>query len=202
MHTSHSNFSLQLLSDRETFQMGSKLDNSELYASAQKHLLVFGSSFNHDVIVKTSGIYLYTASGKKIMDWTSGQMSCLIGHGHPEIVKTLAEHAASLDHLYSGMVSPPVINLAERLTSILPDGLDKAIFLSTGGESNECAIKLAKMYTGKFEIVGLGASWHGSTSVANGVQYQAGRKGYGPAVCHCRHQGRSLKFRLFIQRQC
>ena len=158
-------------------------DNASLYAAAQKNLLVFGSSFMPDVIVKTQGLYLYTASGKKILDWTSGQMSCLIGHGHPEIVQTLAEHAASLDHLYSGMVSPPVINLAEKLTGVLPIGLDKAIFLSTGGESNECAIKLAKMYTGKFEIVGLGASWHGVTSGANGAQYHAGRKGYGPSVC-------------------
>lgn len=98
-----------------------------------------------DAIVKASGIYLYTASGKKIMDWTSGQMSCLIGHSHPEVVATLAEHAATLDHLYSGMISPSVVNLAEKLTSILPDGLDRALFLSTGGESNECAIKLAKM---------------------------------------------------------
>ena len=138
--------------------MEADAENRKLHNSAQKNLLVFGSSFMPDVIVKTSGIYLYTASGKKIMDWTSGQMSCLIGHGHPEIVHTLAEHAASLDHLYSGMVSPPVINLAERLTSVLPDGLDKALFLSTGGESNECAIKLAKMYTGGFEIVGLGTT--------------------------------------------
>jgi 4-aminobutyrate aminotransferase-like enzyme len=162
--------------------MTSSADNDSLYASAQKNLLVFGSSFSPDVIVKISGTYLYTASGKKIMDWTSGQMSCLIGHGHPAIVQTIAEHAAKLDHLYSGMLSPPVIELAERLTSVLPDGLDKAMFLSTGGESNECAIKLAKMYTGKFEIVGLGASWHGSTSGARGAQYHAGRKGYGPVV--------------------
>ena len=69
------------------------------YDSAQKNLLVFGSSFMPDIIVKTSGIYMYTASDKKIMDWTLGQMSCLIGHGHPEIVQTLAEHAVSLDHL-------------------------------------------------------------------------------------------------------
>lgn len=164
------------------FIMGSQPDNNALYASAQKNLLVFGSSFLPDVIVRTSGLYLYSASGRKIMDWTSGQMSCLIGHGHPAIAQTIAEHAAKLDHLYSGMLSPPVIELGAKLTSVLPDGLDKAMFLSTGGESNECAIKLAKMYTGKFEIVGLGASWHGVTSGANGAQYHAARKGYGPVV--------------------
>ncbi|KAF4462714.1 22-dialkylglycine decarboxylase [Fusarium albosuccineum] len=156
--------------------------NDRLYADAQAYLLTFGSPFMPDIVTRTQGLYFWTASGKKVMDWTSGQMSCLIGHGHPEIVQALQHHAESLDHLYSGMVSPPVIELGKRLTAALPDGLDKAIFLSTGSESNECAIKLAKTVTGKFEIVGLGASWHGMTSGANGAQYHAGRKGYGPLV--------------------
>jgi len=109
-------------------------------------------------------------------------MSCLVGHGHPEIVKTITEHAQHLDHLFSGMLSPPVIQLAEKLTSLLPKGLDKAMFLNTGAESNEAAIKLAKLYTGKWEIVGLGASWHGMTSGATAATFHSGRKGYGPGV--------------------
>ena len=107
-------------------------------------------------------------------------MSCLVGHGNPEIVKTISDHAAHLDHVFSGMLSPPVISLAKRLTSLTPPGLDKAFFLSTGGESNEAAIRLAKFYTGKFEIVGLASSWHGMTGNAIGAQYHAGRAGYGP----------------------
>lgn len=107
-------------------------------------------------------------------------MSTLIGHGNPEIVETIHNHAKNLDHLFSGMLSPPVISLAKRLTGLTPPGLDKAFFLSTGGESNEAAIRLAKFYTGKFEIVGLAASWHGVTGTAIGAQYHAGRAGYGP----------------------
>lgn len=107
-------------------------------------------------------------------------MSTSIGHGHPEVTSTITSHATHLDHLFSGMLSPPVISLAKRLTSLTPPGLDKALFLSTGGESNECAIRLAKLYTGKFEIVGLASSWHGVTSGAIGAQYHDGRKGYGP----------------------
>ena len=107
-------------------------------------------------------------------------MSTLIGHGHPEIVKVINDHAKHLDHLFSGMISPPVISLAKRLTGAAPAGLDKAFFLSTGGESNEAAIRLAKFYTGKFEIVGLAASWHGMTGASLGAQYHAGRSGYGP----------------------
>jgi 4-aminobutyrate aminotransferase-like enzyme len=80
-------------------------------------------------------------------------MSTLIGHGHPEVGKVISDHARHLDHLFSGMISPPVINLAKRLTGAAPAGLDKALFLSTGSESNEAAIRLAKFFTGKFEIV-------------------------------------------------
>lgn len=107
-------------------------------------------------------------------------MSTLIGHAHPEIVSVITSHAQHLDHLFSGMLSPPVIRLAKRLTSAAPAGLDKALFLSTGGESNEAAIRLAKFFTGKFEIAGLAASWHGMTGASLGAQYHAGRAGYGP----------------------
>ncbi|KAJ5145911.1 Pyridoxal phosphate-dependent transferase major region subdomain 2 [Penicillium bovifimosum] len=158
------------------------VDEQEFQAKASKYLLNYGTQFNRDVICASKGLYVYTASGHKVLDFTSGQMSCLLGHGHPEIVQTIADHAVSLDHLFSGMVSPPVINLGERLCNLLPAGLDKAFFLSTGGESNEAAIKMAKVYTGKFEIVGLGASWHGVTAQALGAQYHFGRKGQGPLM--------------------
>jgi 4-aminobutyrate aminotransferase-like enzyme len=154
----------------------------ELSAKADKCLAYYGTKLEKDIITRTEGLYVYTADGHRVLDWTSGQMSCLIGHGHPEVVEAVRKHAAHLDHLFSGMISPPVISLADRLTSVTPPGLDKAFFLSTGGESNEAAIKMAKVYTGKFEIVGLGASWHGMTAQALGAQYHYGRKGQGPVM--------------------
>jgi 4-aminobutyrate aminotransferase-like enzyme len=98
-------------------------------------------------------------------------------------VETIHYHAKHLDHLFSGMISPPVVRLAKQLTDLTPPGLDKAIFLSTGSESNEAAIRLAKVFTGKFEIVGLSAGWHGMTGGSVGAQYHSGRTGYGPVVC-------------------
>lgn len=158
------------------------LDQESLAADASSCLLHYGCHFHPSIITRAQGLYIYTASGHRMLDWTSGQMSCLIGHGHPEIVEVIQKHAAQLDHLYSGMISPPVISLAKRLTGLTPSGLDKAFFLSTGGESNEAAIRLAKLYTGKHEIVGLSASWHGMVGGALGAQYQVGRAGYGPLV--------------------
>ncbi|KAL1612584.1 hypothetical protein SLS60_000813 [Paraconiothyrium brasiliense] len=154
----------------------------QLQSYADEHLLAYGTSYYPEIITSAEGIYVETHTGHRMMDFTSGQMSCLLGHGNPEVVQVIHEHAQHLDHIFSGMISPPVINLAKRLTSVTPKGLDKAFFLSTGGESNEAAIRLAKFYTGKFEIVGLAASWHGMTGASLGAQYHAGRAGYGPLM--------------------
>lgn len=158
------------------------VEDARLQNIASTKLINYGTKFEKDIIVRSSGLFVYNKDGHKVADWTSGQMSTLLGHGHPEIVETIAYHAANLDHLFSGMLSPPVLRLADRLTSALPRGLDKAFFLSTGGESNEAAIKMAKIYTGKFEIVGVAASWHGMTSGALSSQYHFGRKGMGPLM--------------------
>lgn len=80
------------------------------------------------------------------------------------------------------MLSTPVLALAERLTSLLPAPLERVLLLSTGGEANEAAFKIAKMHTGRVEIAGLARSWHGVTSAALSVNYAAGRRGYGPLM--------------------
>ncbi|EWC48423.1 hypothetical protein DRE_02192 [Drechslerella stenobrocha 248] len=158
------------------------VDQAQLQADAATTLIGIGTPYHRDIIVRAQGTSIYTAAGHRMQDWTSGQMSCLLGHGNPEIVAVIAHHAATLDHLFSGMLSPPVVNLAKRLTGLAPPGLDRAMFLSTGGESNEFAIRIAKLCTGKFEVVGLSASWHGVTAGAIGAQYHSGRAGYGPMV--------------------
>ncbi|KAF7891766.1 hypothetical protein EAF00_008068 [Botryotinia globosa] len=158
------------------------IDGKAMRENANSSLIRFGGNFSSEIIVGAEGIYIYKADGRKILDFTSGQMSCLIGHGHPEIVEAITAHAAKLDHLFSGMLSPPVVELAQKLTSLTPPGLDRAMFLNTGGESNEAAIKMAKLYTGKYEIVGLGASWHGMTGSASASTYHSGRTGYGPCM--------------------
>ncbi|KAF7297267.1 Aminotransferase class-iii [Mycena indigotica] len=161
-----------------------KNDDNAFWSRANDSLIRYsgGGSFVRRIIERANGVYLYDADGKAILDFTSGQMSSILGHSNPEIVNIIREQVGSLDHLFSGMLSHPVVDLASKLSSILPPGLDKVQLLSTGGESNECAIRIAKMYTGKFEIVGLSNSWHGVTFAAASMTYQPTRKGYGPAA--------------------
>jgi 2,2-dialkylglycine decarboxylase (pyruvate) len=80
------------------------------------------------------------------------------------------------------MLSRPVVELATRLAEIARPGLERALLLSTGAEANEAAIKLAKLYTGRYEVVSFAQSWHGMTGGAASATYSAGRKGYGPAA--------------------
>ncbi|MBO6949884.1 MAG: aspartate aminotransferase family protein [Rhodospirillales bacterium] len=149
---------------------------------ADAALIRYGAKFMPMEIASAQGSYVYDRAGNPMLDFTSGQMSSVLGHCHPEITAVISEMAGNLDHLYSGMLSEPVVALAERLKAVTPEGLDKVMLLSTGGESNEAAVKLAKLYTGGYEVVGFSASWHGMTGGAAGATYAAGRKGYGPQV--------------------
>ena len=109
-------------------------------------------------------------------------MSAILGHSHPDIVATVRRQVGTLDHLYSGMLSRPVVDLSRRLADSLPAPLQKTLLLSTGAESNEAAIRMAKLVTGGHEIVSFARSWHGMTQGAVGATYSAGRRGYGPAA--------------------
>ncbi|MFJ5798401.1 aspartate aminotransferase family protein [Streptomyces decoyicus] len=152
------------------------------WADAERHLVRYGGDFTHEIIDRAAGSFLYTADGRKILDFTSGQMSAILGHSHPEIVATVQRQVATLDHLYSGMLSRPVVDLARRLADTLPAPLEKALLLTTGAESNEAAIRMAKLVTGRHEIVSFARSWHGMTQAAASATYSAGRKGYGPGA--------------------
>ena len=134
--------------------------DADLWAAATDHVMRYGPQFVPRVIDRAEGSFVYDMAGKPILDFTSGQMSAVLGHSHPEIVRTVREQVGLLDHLFSGMLSRPVIELSQRLGAMEP-GLEKVLLLSTGGESNEAAIRLAKCVTGKHEIVAFSKSWHG-----------------------------------------
>lgn len=150
---------------------------------AGRHLIRYGpAGFIPTIIERAEGSRLYDQNGREILDFTSGQMSSLLGHSHPAVVETVAHSIATLDHLFSGMVTRPVVGLAEALARTLPAELSKTMVLSTGGESNEAAIKMAKLYTNNHEIVSFDQSYHGSTHAASAATYSLSRAGYGPVT--------------------
>jgi len=158
--------------------------DAEFWTRARRHLLKYGGEFVDFVPVRAEGAFLYDDAGRRVLDFTSGQMSAVLGHSHPEIVATVRDGIGRLDHLFSSMLSRPVVDLAEALAELAPQ-LPKVMLLSTGGEANEAAIKLAKLVTGRWEVVGFAQSWHGMTGMAASATYKAGRRGYGPMAMGC-----------------
>ncbi|GGF59975.1 aspartate aminotransferase family protein [Alteromonas lipolytica] len=153
------------------------------WGDTQRHVGRYGAPyFVPEVIDRAKGSYIYTEEGRKILDFTSGQMSSTLGHSHPDVVATMREACDRLDHLFSGMLSRPSINLCTHIAQTVPDPLNKVIPLSTGSEVNEAALRMAKIVTGKFEVVSFSRSWHGLTEAAGGATYSSARKNTYPTV--------------------
>ncbi len=157
-------------------------EDAALWKSADRHLVRYGHFFQPAIIEKAAGCYMTTTDGRRLLDFASGQMSTILGHSHPEITAVIREQAGELVHLYSQLLSRPVIDLAEKLAEIAPGALDRVLLLSTGGESNEAALRMAKTASGGHEVLALSRSWHGVTQGAASVTYNSSRPGHGPSA--------------------
>lgn len=158
----------------------SKNADPDFWAKARAHLVRYGGTFSPLIAESAAGNYFTDADGRKILDFTSGQMSAILGHSHREIVEVARRYVGELDHLYSTILSRPVVELAALIAQVSPGKLDRVLLVSTGGESNEAALRMAKLVTGRHEIVAMSRSWHGVTGGAASATYSSSRKGYGP----------------------
>lgn len=164
----------------QTEQIAQAGQADKFWDRARRYVARYGGAYSPVVIDRANGSYIYDGDGNRILDFTSGQMSAVLGHAHPAVVETVSRSVATLDHLFSGMLSRPVVDFAERLAGTLPEQLSRTLLLTTGAESNEAALKMAKMYTGGYEVVAFDRSWHGMTYGAASATLSAGRRGYGP----------------------
>jgi acetylornithine/succinyldiaminopimelate/putrescine aminotransferase len=119
-------------------------------------------------VVGGEGIYLFTADGKKYLDLISGISVSSLGHNHPAIVSAVQNQAAKYMHtlVYGEYILSPQTALANMLCSLLPPSLDNVYFTNSGTEATEGAMKLAKRFTGRSEIIAFHYSYHGSTQGA------------------------------------
>nr|WP_240746632.1 aspartate aminotransferase family protein [Cryptosporangium phraense] len=152
------------------------------YDAIAQRLIRYSPGFSPRVITRAAGPFVYDRDGTAILDFTSGQMSAVLGHSHPDVVAAVTHSIQNLDHLFSGMLSEPLGEFAARLTATLPPSLSKVLLLTTGAESNEAALKMAKVFTGRYEVVSFDRSWHGMTAGAASLTFSAGRRSLGPAM--------------------
>src|SRR5262249_8363942 len=148
----------------------------------ERHLIRYAAGFAPFVVARAEGAWVETTDGRRILDFTSGQICSTIGHNHARISAAIRRSLDEVVHLNSWMLSEPVLTLAERLAALVPAPLERSILLNTGSEANEVALKLAKLHTGRFEVVGLTRSFHGLLTGIASVNFSMAHAGYGPLL--------------------
>jgi 2,2-dialkylglycine decarboxylase (pyruvate) len=154
--------------------------DTALQDASKQFLVRYGGDVFPNLFRSAKGTVVKDSEGREYLDFTSGQMCATIGHNHPAIVEAVHRAGEKAFHFFSGMIPEVVAELAQTLArDWLPGNLTKTIFINTGSEATEVALRMAKMYTDGYEVLALGGSWHGITGGASSVSMASDRKGYG-----------------------
>lgn len=122
-------------------------------------------------IERAEGVYLYGPEGQRYLDLIAGISVSNTGHSHPQVVKAVQQQAEKYMHLmvYGEFVESPQVKYATRITEFLPQQLNNVYFTNSGAEATEGALKLAKRYTGRTQLISFKNAYHGSTQGALSV---------------------------------
>ena len=132
------------------------------------------------IFVRGRGSTVEDINGKQYLDFNSGQMCGALGHNHPKIIQAIQESCENLIHSHMSMFNDREIILASRLADITPEGLNKSMFLTSGSDSNEAAMLIAKRYTGGYEVASPIVSFHGLSDATRAVTFSGWHESYGP----------------------
>jgi acetylornithine/LysW-gamma-L-lysine aminotransferase len=115
------------------------------------------------VLTRGKGALVWDINGKEYVDCTGSYGVALLGHSHPRIVEAIRKQAERLISCHAGFYNDMRTEFLQKLVSITPKGLDKAFLSNSGAEAVECAIKLARKFSGKPEIIAMMGAFHGKT---------------------------------------
>src|SRR5687768_8834309 len=143
------------------------MDPREIADLCKKHTMytwAANDKVNPLVIDRAEGVYIYTADGKRILDFNSQLMSVNIGHSHPKVVAAMKRAAEGLLYVYPGTATSVRAKVSKRLAEMVPGDINRFFFTLGGAEANENAIRAAKVYTKRNKILARYRSYHGATS--------------------------------------
>ncbi len=137
----------------------------------------FVKSLQPVVIEKALGAVVIDTAGREYIDCFAGISVVNAGHNHPAVIAAAHKQLDKLVHCCSYVYySQPTGELAEKMAQLAPGRLRKTFFANSGAEGIEGALKLAKLYTGKHEVIALQGSFHGRTQGTLSVTGNSGRK--------------------------
>lgn len=114
-------------------------------------------------VADAEGCWFIDGAGKRYLDFSSQLMCVNLGHKNPRVIEAIVEQARSLPYAAPSFTTDARAQLSSKLLEVLPEGLSKFFFATSGTEANEAAFKIARLYTGKTKIISRYRSYHGST---------------------------------------
>ncbi len=151
--------------------MPSYLSREELKKKRDKYIIPSVKQLYADApnFVRGEKQFLYDEKGKEYLDMFAGIVTVSVGHCHPKVVERTIEQVKTLQHTSTSFMTQPMVELAERLAEITPGNLSKSFITNSGTEANEAAIKLARLASGRNEVIALEHSYHGESHLANAL---------------------------------
>ena len=125
--------------------------------------------WNPLVVTRAEGSRFWDSSGKEYLDLSSQLIATNLGHANPRVVEAIAEQARTLSYAVPGFATEPRARLSAALLEVLPKGLNRFFFSTSGTEANEAALKIARVATGRTKVVSRHRSYHGSTAASISV---------------------------------
>jgi len=156
---------------------------SQLYQDNFPHMTPAYSRIFNFVADRAEGSYIYTDDGRKFLDFTCGIGVTNTGHCHPKVVEAIREQAGNFIHAQANIViHKPMLQLIEELRKITPASIDSYYFANSGAEALENAVKLARVATGRQNVIVFSGSFHGRSSgtMALTTSKTVYRTGFGP----------------------
>ena len=141
------------------------MDFQEIKAKTDRYLF---HNYGRQPIAFThgSGCYLYDTKGREYLDLVAGIAVNALGYAHPDWTRAVQEQVSRMTHVSNLYYIAEQAELAERIASITPGDLDRTLFVNSGAEANEGALKLAVRYTGRGKVLSALDGFHGRTSAA------------------------------------
>ena len=137
--------------------------NEKEIVDVEEKIMANTFSKRNRVITRGKGALVWDINGNEYIDCTGSYGVCIVGHCHPRVVEAVKRQVETLIACHASFYNDARSELLEKIIGIAPKGLDKVFLSNSGAESVECAIKLARKYSGKPEIIAMVGAFHGKT---------------------------------------
>lgn len=147
------------------------LTGAEVIRKHKEHIWPCAATYYEKplLIERGDGMFVFDDEGNRYLDCFGGVLTVSVGHCDPTVTKAVTEQLNKVVHTSALYVNRPQADLAEKLAEIAPGGLKKSFFTNSGTEADETALVLARLYTGRQEIIALRHSYHGRSMLSMSV---------------------------------